>query len=93
MKKQKIELVTNGKHRGTKLFIDGKQIYFESLNITGSSETDYDIVIGLSNSKVSKEELKGATGNSSRPLGFTHAIGEMMSDSECEDEEFYEDDE
>lgn len=53
MKKQKITIETTGTHKSTKLYIDGQRVYFESLNISGSKESDYDIVVGLSSSKLS----------------------------------------
>lgn len=81
MKQQKIEIITNGKHKGTKLLIDGHRIEFSSLNISGSKESDYDIIIGLSNSKLSSQEIKRSCS--------TDAVGFSVDDTE----DYLEDDE
>lgn len=81
MKQQKIEIHTNGKHKGTRLYIDGQRVYFESLNISGSKESDYDIIVGLSSSKMSSQEIKRSC--SADAVGFTVE----------EAEEYLEDDE
>lgn len=58
MKRQKISIETNGKYKGTVLKIDDKPIYFDSLTINGSKESDFDIIIGISNSDLTKQEIK-----------------------------------
>lgn len=68
MKKQKVTIESNGTHKGTKLYIDGQRVYFESLNVSGSKESDYDIIVGLTSSKLSKQQIKqGCTTDS---VGF-----------------------
>jgi hypothetical protein len=81
-----IKLVTDGTYDNTKLYIGNRQIFFESINIVGSSETDLDIAIGLSNSKATKKELKDTVDKP--PAGFTHAEGYEVPN---ELEEDYED--
>jgi len=70
MKKQKITIETNGTHRGTKLYIDNQRIYFESLQLVGDKTIDYDLIIGLTQSKATKEQVKSA-GNCADAVGFT----------------------
>ena len=78
MKQQKITIETNGKHKGTKLYIDGQRVYFESLNISGSKESNYDIIVGLASSKLSSQEIKRSCS--------ADAVGFSMEETE----EYYE---
>lgn len=79
MKKQKIVIETNGTHKGTKLFVDGKQIYFESLSLVGDKNLDYDIIIGLTQSKATKSTIKKEVDN-------TDAVGFFIDNEEVYDE-------
>lgn len=79
-KKQKITLTTDGTHRNTHLVIDDKEIKFESLNLSGSKESDYDIIVGLSTSKVTKEQIKQA--GKCDAVGFIHEVEEDYEDDE-----------
>jgi len=82
MRKQKITLETNGKYKNTVLKIDNKTIYFDSISINGTKESDFDIVIGLSCSRISEQEIKQQC--------TQDAIGFVQSDTE---EEYYEESE
>ena len=86
MKPQRIKFESDGTYANSKLTIGNHRIYFESISISGSSESDLDIAIGLTTSKVSKKELKDAIGGT--PVGFTHAVGH-----EDDTEDYLEEDE
>lgn len=77
----KITITSNGKHRGTKLYIDDKLVKFDSLTISGDKNIDYDIVIGLSQSKAVKSEIQKETGI------VTDVIGFQVLDTDEDDEE------
>jgi hypothetical protein len=76
---QKITLETNGKWSGTKLMVDGKEIYCTSISVTGNQSSDLDFVISLTESKISKEQVKDSCGG--------HAIGFELPDEEDYDDE------
>jgi len=80
-KKQKIIIETNGKWRGTKVTVDGHEIYAEAINIVGSKEHDLDINLTLSLSKLTQEEIKESCGG-------TNAVGFQQ----ISEEDIYEDD-
>lgn len=79
MKKQKITIETNGTHKGTKLFIDGHRLYFESLSMAGSKDNDYDILVGLANSKLTQREIQQQCA--------ADAVGFIQDDDEDWDDE------
>lgn len=85
MKPQKIKFESDGTYANSKLYIGNRQVYFESISISGAVESDLDIAIGLSTSKVSKKELKDATGGV--PAGFTHAEGYEVDEDYLEEDE------
>jgi hypothetical protein len=85
MKPQKIKLLSDGTYANTKLYIGNREVYFESINIVGSQDSDLDIAIGLSSSKISRKEIKDALDKP--PMGFTHAEGHEIPNEFDEYEE------
>lgn len=83
MKKQRVVIESNGTFRGTKLFINDQRIYYESLSLSGDKTCDFDLVIGLYQSKITKEASQGVVGSP--------AVGFVVPEEDCEDE--YEEDE
>ena len=78
MRRQKISIETNGKYKGTTLLIDDHPIYFDSLTINGSKESDFDIVIGISNGKLTKQEIRQECGQDA--IGFAQETEEYWED-------------
>lgn len=76
-KRQKIVIKTDGTHKNTSLEIDGRPLDFSALTINGSKESNYDIILTLSMSKISKEEVKQ---NCS-----TNAVGGFVDDEMVDD--------
>jgi hypothetical protein len=82
-KQQKIEITTNGKWRGTKVIIDGNPISCEALTVSGSKAHDLDIVLTLSLSKVSEDDIKSNCGRSGE-----NAVGfHVPNDFDVDDDE------
>jgi hypothetical protein len=82
--KQKITLETQGSWASTHLFIDGKEIYCTSINVSGNQSPNIYFVIALTESNVTKAEIKSTI--LSPAMGF---IGENDTDDddlEYEDE-------
>lgn len=79
---QTIKIISNGRHTGTKVFVDEKQIKFASLQISGDQDNDYDIVLGLTMSQLTKEQIK-------QQGGCVPAVGFQIPNDEYfeEDEE------
>lgn len=82
-KRQVITFETNGTYKSSSLKINGNEIYYESLSIQGDKNVGFDIVIGLSQSKITDDKMKMAAGEQ-----LTPACGFQTS---TEEDEYYDD--
>lgn len=87
-KRQIIELKTDGTWSNTKISVNGNEIQAKTITIQGNNESDLDVILGLSLSKATVEQIK----ESATPIGFTGQdivgyVDNTMEENYLDDEE------